>query len=101
MIHCKVISPVRIKGQTIKPGEFVDLSDEEACFLEHLGVVEIVREASSHDDHSAEVPQTEGEGSVVEGLLCETDGIGEGELIGGFVGDDPPQGGEKKRKGVK
>lgn len=101
MIHCKVTSPVRVKGQTIKPGGFVDLPDEEACFLEHLGVIEILQEASSHDDDPAEVPQIEGEGSVVEELLRETDGIGEGELIGGFVSDDPPQGGEKKRKGVK
>jgi hypothetical protein len=99
MTLCEVISPLRVKGKTLTSGE-IELSDEDALSLGRLKVVTIKSEAASLAGK---------EDGQKDGVVGETNGIGEGELIGGFVGDessevdhDSSQSGDKKgRKGAK
>lgn len=77
-----------LDGVSYALGDEVELSPEDAAYLASVGAVRLV----TPDDLTPSPSPSQGEGgltidtdSEIPGELLETDGIGTGELIGGFV----------------
>ena len=85
---CEALTRIRQDGRILQPGESLGLSDRDAEYLLVVGAVRLMPpdELTPAPSPSQEKGNlTVDPDSEISGELLETDGIGTGELIGGFV----------------
>lgn len=97
VISCKVLSPLRHDGQRYELGAVIELPPVAAQRLSQGGTVQILESAPAQSELTVD-PASE-----VDGVLRETDGVGGGDLIGGFEDSDQEsdQTGKKRGGGKK